>query len=63
MTMSVRVTIVLNADIAKKLRIVQAKLVKESVSSVSFSRVVNEVLAKGFERVLRFFMNCLQMSS
>ncbi len=39
----------LNSDIAKKLRNMQAKKVKESASSVSFSRIVNEVLQKGLE--------------
>ena len=37
----------LNSDIAKKLRNLQAKKVRESMSSVSFSRIVNEVLEKG----------------
>ena len=47
--MADRVTIMLNSDIAKKLRNLQAKKVKESGSSVSFSRVINEVLEKGLQ--------------
>lgn len=47
--MADRVTIMLNSDIAKKLRTLQAKKVKESASSVSFSRIINEVLEKGLK--------------
>ena len=45
--MAERITIMLNSDIAKKLRNLQAKKVKESTSSVSFSKIINEVLEKG----------------
>ena len=47
--MSERLTIMLNSDIAKKLRALQAKQIKESASTVSFSRIVNEVLEKGLK--------------
>ena len=47
--MSERITIMLNSDIAKKLRILQAKKIKESSSTVSFSGIVNEVLEKGLK--------------
>ncbi len=47
--MSKRVTIVLDDDLVKKLRDKQAKLIKESAKSVSFSRVVNETLRKGIK--------------
>ena len=47
--MAERVTIVMNDDIVKKLRNLQAKKVKESSSTVSFSRIINEVLEKGLE--------------
>ena len=40
--MSKRITIVLDDDLVKRLREKQAKLIKESVKSVSFSRVVND---------------------
>ena len=39
----------MNSDIAKKIRNLQAKKIKESQQSVSFSRVVNEVLEKGLK--------------
>ena len=45
--MAERITIMLNSDIAKKLRNLQAKKLKATSSSVSFSRVINEVLEKG----------------
>ncbi len=44
-----RITIMLNSDIAKKLRKLQAKKLTETSSSVSFSRIVNEVLEKGLK--------------
>ena len=39
----------LNSDIAKKLRILQAKKIKESSSTVSFSGIINNVLEKGLK--------------
>jgi len=47
--MSERLTVMLNSDIAKKLRALQAKQIKETSSTVSFSRIVNEVLEKGLK--------------
>ena len=47
--MAERITIMLNSDIAKKLRMLQAKKIKESSSTVSFSRIVNEALEKGLK--------------
>jgi len=44
--MSTRVTIVLDDDNLKKLRNLQAKMIKESNKSVSFSKVINEVIKK-----------------
>ncbi len=44
--MAQRITIMLDEDIAKKLRLRQAKLVKISKKSVSFSKVINEVLRR-----------------
>ena len=41
-----RITVVLEDDLLKKLREIQAKLIKESSQSVSFSRVVNDTLRK-----------------
>ncbi len=42
-----RVTIMLDEDILKKLRIVQAKEIRKSENTVSLSRVINEILEKG----------------
>lgn len=47
--MAERITIMLNSDIVKKLRTLQAKKIKESSSTVSFSRIINEVLEKGLQ--------------
>lgn len=47
--MTERLTIMLNSEIAKKLRLLQAKKIKDSSSTVSFSRIVNEVLEKGLK--------------
>jgi len=44
--MARRVTIMLDDDLLKKLHEMQAKLIKESQKSVSFSRVLNETLRK-----------------
>lgn len=41
-----RITIMLDDDVAKKLRNIQAKQLKNSTSSVSFSKVINETLKK-----------------
>ncbi len=44
--MSKRVTIVLDDDLDKKLRLRQAKIIQQEQSSCSFSRVLNETLRK-----------------
>jgi hypothetical protein len=45
--MAERLTIMLNSEIAKKLRALQSKKIKETSATVSFSRIINEVLEKG----------------
>ena len=40
------ITIILDDDLLKKLREKQAKLIKESTKSVTFSKVVNDTLRK-----------------
>ena len=47
--MAKRVTVTLNDENLKKLRIKQAKKVKETSSSVSFSNIINETLRKGMK--------------
>ena len=48
--MGQRITIVLDDDLAKKLREKQAKQIKESTKSVSFSKVLNETVRIGFKK-------------
>ena len=45
-----RVTIVLDADLDKKLRIIQAKEIQSTSGSVSYSRVINEVLRNSLKK-------------
>jgi len=47
--MAKRRTIILGDDLLKKLHEIQAKQIKKSEKSVSFSRVLNEVLRKGLK--------------
>ena len=47
--MSQRVTVMLDDDLNRKLRALQAKMLRESKDSVSFSRVINHVLRKGLK--------------
>ncbi len=42
-----RVTIMLDENLEKKLRKIQAKLIKNSKKSMSFSKVVNDILRIG----------------
>jgi len=44
--MSKRVTIVIDEDLDKKLRLRQAKMIQQDKSSYSYSRVLNESLRK-----------------
>ena len=44
--MTQNITIVLDDDLVKKLKDIQANLIKESQKSVSFSSVVNDVVRK-----------------
>ncbi|HET9009072.1 MAG TPA: hypothetical protein VFN17_03015 [Nitrosarchaeum sp.] len=47
--MNHRITIMIDEDVIKKLRIIQAKQIKESAESVSFSKVINDCLAKSLK--------------
>ena len=42
--MSHRVTVMINDELVKKIRTLQAKKIKDSASSVSFSSVLNQLL-------------------
>jgi len=44
--MAKRVTIMIDDDIAKKLHLIQAKAIQSTTNSVSFSKVLNEVIRK-----------------
>ncbi len=45
-----RITIMLDDDLQKKLREKQAKLIKQSKKSVSFSKVVNLTLSEAVKK-------------
>ncbi len=47
--MNQRITIMLDEEIIKKLRNLQAKQIKESAESVSFSKVISECLIKSLK--------------
>ncbi len=44
--MAKRITIMLDEDLASKLRKIQAEQIKKSDKSVSFSHVINEILRR-----------------
>ena len=47
--MAKRITIMLDDDLVKKLHETQAKQIKKSISSVSFSAILNETLRKSLK--------------
>lgn len=47
--MAKRVTIMLDEDLVKKLHEIQAKKIKETSESVSFSGILNETLRKNLK--------------
>jgi predicted transcriptional regulator len=47
--MGKRISIVLDDDLNKKLHDIQAKLIKESQKSVSFSAVLNDIVRTGLK--------------
>ncbi len=44
--MAKRITIMIDDDLDKKLRLIQAKEITKTSSSVSYSRVINDTLRK-----------------
>jgi hypothetical protein len=48
--MGSRITVVMNSENTEKLRDIQAKMIKTSPKSVSFSHVVNLVLSEGLKK-------------
>ncbi len=47
--MSKRITIMIDDDLDKKIRLRQAKMIQQTNSSYSFSKVLNEVLRKSLK--------------
>jgi len=47
--MGKRVTVILDDDLDKKLRRLQAKIIQQEQSSCSYSRVVNDALRKALK--------------
>lgn len=47
--MGKRITVLMNDKTFNKIRDIQAQQIKESKSSVSFSRMMNEILEIGFD--------------
>ncbi len=45
-----RVTIMIDDDLDKKLRLLQAKMITETQATVSFSKVVGIILRKGLKK-------------
>ena len=48
--MAKRITIMLDDELDKKLRLIQAKAIQSTSSSVSFSSTLNEVLRKSLKK-------------
>lgn len=44
-----RITIAIDTEVERKLRTMQAELIKKTNKSVSFSHVLNDVLKEGLE--------------
>lgn len=47
MSLSKRVTIMIDDDLDKLLRLEQAKQITKSTTSVSYSRIINQTIRKG----------------
>ncbi len=48
-SMVMRITILLDEEFMKKIRLHQAKLIQKTKKAVSFSKVLNDVLNEGFK--------------
>jgi len=48
--MAVRITIMLDEELLKKLRIIQAKMLKTQNKSISLSRVINDYLRDAIKK-------------
>jgi hypothetical protein len=45
-----RVTVLIDDEIMARLRIIQARMIKNSSKAVSFSRVLNQILEEGLRK-------------
>ena len=48
--MSKRITIMLDSDLDKKIRLLQARMIQNTTSSVSFSNMLNQVLRESLKK-------------
>lgn len=48
--MTKRVTIIVDDDVDRKTRLRQAKLIEKEQKSISYSRVINELVRKGLAK-------------
>jgi len=47
--MAIRITIMIDENLAKKLRVLQSKKIRISGKNISFSQVINEIVQKGLK--------------
>lgn len=48
--MAKRITIMIDVDLDKKIRAIQAKMIQTTLNSVSYSKVINETLQKSLNK-------------
>lgn len=48
--MATRKTIMLDDDLVKKIRLIQSKQLRELNQSISFSKVINQILKEGLKK-------------
>ena len=51
-----RVTILLEKEVEKKLRLLQANKIQKTSNSVSFSQIINEQLRKNLKKIISQFI-------
>lgn len=49
--MSKRITVILQDDVIKKLRNMQAELIKETIDTVTLSMVINKILRENAKKI------------
>ena len=48
--MAKRITIMIDDDLDKKIRLIQAKIIYSTARSMSYSRVINDILRKNLKK-------------